>query len=330
MEIEKGKVKAKRRIKALDFTGENAAVALVSKDQGGPANGSETLVIKSKNVSVEYLEKMQAVKVTMSTPEFLERFFGLWSDHAEVLAAMMGYKEEVETPEMEVQDWVQERLQAFEIIKSLHEATDLDQALAALNEQQYLAFLMDQEIIEKAIKESESVNAEDGNSTIASVENKVEAPASEVKLTKGKTMPKAQVASDADTSVELVEKAKFDALESASVELQKALDTQKVELQKAMETIAAFEAEKKQAVIKSKQDAVSAVVKDEKQAAVITKAALLIEDQAEFEGFVSVIKQMQEQVEKSALFQEQGASLEGTEQIQESPVARILKAQYTK
>lgn len=330
MEIEKGKVKAKRRIKALDFTGENAAVALVSKDQGGAANGSETLVIKSKNVSVEYLEKMQAVKVTMDTPEFLRRFFGLWDSDAEVLAAMMGYKEEVETPEMEVQDWVQERLQAFEIIKSLHEATDLDQALAALNEQQYLAFLMDQEIIEKAIKESESVNAEDGNSTIASVENKVEAPASEVKLTKGKTMPKAQVASDVDTSVELVEKAKFDALESASVELQKALDTQKVELQKAMETIAAFEAEKKQAVIKSKQSAVSAIVKDEKQAAVITKAALLIEDQADFEGFVSVIKQMQEQVEKSALFQEQGASLEGTEQIQESAVARILKAQYTK
>lgn len=329
MEIEKGKVKAKRKIKALDFTGDNAAVALVSKDQGGPANSVETLVIKSQNVSLEYLEKMQAVKVTMSTPEFLRRFFSLWYDDAEVLAAMMGYKE-VETPEMEVQDWVQERLQAFEIIKSLHESPDLEQALAGLNEQQYLAFLMDQEIIEKAIKESESVNAEDGNSTIASVENKVEAPASDVKLTKGKTMPKAQVASDASTSVELVEKSKFDALESASVELQKSLDAQKVELQKAMETIAAFEAEKKQAVIKSKQSAVSAVVKDEKQAAVISKAALLIEDQAEFDSFVSVIKAMQEQVEKSALFQEQGASLEGTEQVQESPVARILKAQYTK
>lgn len=328
MEIEKGKVKAKRKIKALDFTGDNAAVALVSKDQGGPANSVETLVIKSQNVSLEYLEKMQAVKVTMSTPEFLRRFFSLWYDDAEVLAAMMGYKEEVETPEMEVQDWVQERLPAFEIIKSLHESPDLEQALAALNEQQYLAFLMDQEIIEKAIKESESVNAEDGNSTIASVENKVEAPASDVKLTKGKTMPKAQVASDVDTSVELVEKSKFDALESASVELQKSLDAQKVELQKAMETIAAFEAEKKQAVIKSKQSAVSAVVKDEKQAAVISKAALLIEDQAEFDSFVSVIKAMQEQVEKSALFQEQGASLEGTEQVQESALDRVIKAKY--
>jgi transcriptional regulator with PAS, ATPase and Fis domain len=143
-------------------------------------------------------------------------------------------------------------------------------------------------------------------------------------------MPKANDAQASDISVDLVEKSKFDALESASVELQKALDAQKVELQKAMETIAAFEAEKKQAVIKSKEAAVNAVVKDEKQAAVITKAALLIQDQAEFDGFVAVIKQMQEQVEKSALFQEQGATVESTEQIQESAVARILKAQYTK
>lgn len=328
MEIEKGKVKAKRKIKALDFTGDNAAVALVSKDQGGPANSVETLVIKSQNVSLEYLEKMQAVKVTMSTPEFLRRFFSLWYDDAEVLAAMMGYKEEVETPEMEVQDWVQERLQAFEIIKSLHESPDLEQALAALNEQQYLAFLMDQEVIEKAIKESESVDSEDGTSTIASVENKVEAKASVRKLTKGKTMPKAQEAQAEDTSVELVEKAKFDALELASVELQKSLDAQKVELQKAMETIAAFEAEKKQAIVKSKQSAVSAIVKDEKQAAVITKAALLIEDQADFESFVSVIKAMQEQVEKSALFQEQGATVESTEQVQESALDRVIKAKY--
>ncbi len=229
---------------------------------------------------------------------------------------------------MEVQDWVQERLQAFEIIKSLHESPDLEQALAALNEQQYLAFLMDQEVIEKAIKESESVNSEDETSTIASVENKVEAKASVRKLTKGKTMPKAQEAQAEDTSVELVEKAKFDALESASVELQKSLDAQKVELQKAMETIAAFEAEKKQAIVKSKQDAVSAIVKDEKQAAVITKAALLIEDQADFESFVSVIKAMQEQVDKSALFQEQGATVESTEQVQESALDRVIKAKY--
>lgn len=324
------KPKAKRVLKEITFDHDNAHLALCSASQGSANNRGTALVLKGANFSPESVEKMQAVKVTMSTPEFLRRFFSLWYDDAEVLAAMMGYKEEVETPEMEVQDWVQERLQAFEIIKSLHESPDLEQALAALNEQQYLAFLMDQEIIEKAIKESESVNAEDGNSTIASVENKVEAPASDVKLTKGKTMPKAQVASDVDTSVELVEKSKFDALESASVELQKSLDAQKVELQKAMETIAAFEAEKKQAVIKSKQSAVSAVVKDEKQAAVISKAALLIEDQAEFDSFVSVIKAMQEQVEKSALFQEQGASLEGTEQVQESAVARILKAQYTK
>ena len=323
------KPKAKRVLKEITFDHDNAHLALCSASQGSANNRGTALVLKGANFSPEAVEKMQAIKVTLSIPEFLEKFYGLYYSQSKELAHLMGYVEpEREEDEYDYDGWWKERLSSFEVMKSLKEATDLDQALAALNEEQYLAFLMDQEIIEKAIKESESVNAEDGNSTIASVENKVEAPASEVKLTKGKTMPKAQVASDVDTSVELVEKAKFDALESASVELQKALDIQKVELQKAMETIAAFEAEKKQAVIKSKQSAVSAVVKDEKQAAVITKAALLIEDQAEFEGFVSVIKQMQEQVEKSALFQEQGASLEGTEQIQESALDRVIKAKY--
>ena len=324
------KTKAKRILKEITFDHDNAHLALCSASQGSANNRGVALQLKGANFSQEAVEKMQAVKVTLSIPEFLRKFFDVWYEDAEVLAAMMGYVEPEETPDMEIKDWVAEKLEAFEIIKALHEAPDLEQALAALTEQEYLAFLLSQEQVEKAMKESESVNTENGNSTIASVENKVEAPASEVKLTKRKTMPKANDAQASDTSVDLVEKSKFDALESASVELQKALDAQKVELQKAMETIAAFEAEKKQAVIKSKEAAVNAVVKDEKQAAVITKAALLIQDQAEFDGFVAVIKQMQEQVEKSALFQEQGASVEDTEQVQESAVAKILKAQFTK
>ena len=350
---------AKRKLKAIDFSSDNSHIALVGKAIGGPANGADyQLALKSK-FSSEVIEKASQVTLTLSIDEFLQRFFHLYGVEADLLARALGFTTEAqEKAALEMQEdmledqepaeypswddepgskkyekYIESKLQSFSIMKSLS-GGDLVKTLAGLDEKEYLNLLLDQQLVEKAFeqidKSSESVNSEDETSTIASVENKVEAQASVSKLTKGKSMPKANEAKAGEPSVELVEKAKFDALEIASVELQKSLDIQKVELQKAMETIAAFEAEKKQAIVKSKQEAVSAIVKDEKQAAVIIKAALLIEDQADFEGFVSVIKQMQEQVEKSALFQEQGATVESTEQIQESAVARILKAQFTK
>jgi len=329
--IEKGKLKAKRKIKALDFTGENSAIALVSKEQGGPANSVETLVVKSQNISLEYLEKMQAVKVTMSTPEFLERFFGLWHDQAEVLAAMMGYKEEVETPEMEVKEWVQERLQAFEIIKSLHEAPDLEQALAGLNEKQYLALLNDQSMIEKALakKESELVaNAsESDNSTHASVEKSVEVSTSEKTKSKEKHMTKPV---NTESNVEMVEK-------SAFVDLQKSLEDKAVELQKAMDTIAVFQKEKQELINKSKTAQFAAVVKDEKLQAPIVKAALALDSQEDFDALLGAVTEMQssiekqkETLEKSALFKEQGASVSEDEKPAESALARVLKAKQAK
>lgn len=350
-------IKAKRKLKAIDFSGDNAHIALVSKQQGGPANTADYQLALKANMSKETIEKASQVNLTLSIDEFLQRFFHLYGVEADLLARALGFVTEAqEKAELEMQEdmledkeppeypswddepgskkyekYIQSKLNSFTIMKSLNEG-DMVNTLADLTEKEYLSLLLDQQLVEKAFeqidKSSESVDSEDGTSTIASVENKVEAKASVRKLTKGKTMPKAQEAQAEDTSVELVEKAKFDALELASVELQKSLEANKVQLQKAMETIAAFEAEKKQAIVKSKQEAVSAIVKDEKQAAVIIKAALLIEDQADFEGFVSVIKQMQEQVDKSALFQEQGATVESTEQIQESALDRVIKAKY--
>ncbi len=326
--IEKGKVKAKRKIKALDFTGESAAIALVSKDQGGPANSVETLVVKSQNISLEYLEKMQAVKVTMSTPEFLERFFGLWSDQAEVLAAMMGY-EEVETSEMEIKDWVQERLQAFEVIKSLHESSDLEQALAGLDEKQYLALLKDQEMIEKALakKESEEVAKAAESDTSHIVHEVSEGKTSVItKKSKEKHMTKPVT----EATVEMVEK-------SVLVDLQKSLEDKSVELQKALDSIAVFKQEKQEQITKSKTAQLTAVVKDEKLAAPIVKAALALESDEDFTAFLGAITSMQvavekskETLEKSALFQEQGASVSEDEKPQESAVARVLKANLAK
>jgi hypothetical protein len=339
------KQKAKRKINSLDFTGKNAAVALVSKDQGGAANGVPTLFFKAANFSDEFVSKAQQVRVTLELPDFLRKFFGLYYEDAEVLAAMMGYKR----PELEVEtedyyeDYIESKLASFEILKSLHESDNLTDTLSTLDEDEYLSMLKDQALVEKALKKIEkaekakvksadttesgtvATNAvEPDNSTTASVEKTVEASAS---LNKGKLMPKTTdepKVIEQEVTVEMIEKSAFE-------QVQKALDEQKVQLEKAMQTIAAFEQEKKEQIVKAKTSKVQAVVKSEKQLAVVLKAALALEDEKDFDAFVEVLNELQSQIEKSALFQEQGASAPAAEvKDQESAVARILKSQFSK
>jgi hypothetical protein len=118
-------------------------------------------------------------------------------------------------------------------------------------------------------------------------------------------------------AVEMVEKSVVEAV-------QKALAEQKEQLEKAQAIIAQFEAEKKEAVVKAKTAQLKEVVED-KHLEVVVKAALSLED-ADFESFVSAMADLKATVEKSALFQEQGASGESQEVIKESGVAKILKA----
>jgi E3 ubiquitin-protein ligase DOA10 len=147
------------------------------------------------------------------------------------------------------------------------------------------------------------------------VENtKVEASASK------KKNPKKETKMTQET--EMVEKAKF-------VEIQKQFEDQKIALEKAMEQLGKIEQEKKEAIVKSKTDAVKAVVKDEKQAAVVVKAALALEDQADFDALVEVFKSMNALLEKSGLFQEQGVSAEAAEDKPgETKLMKALKARH--
>ena len=72
------------------------------------------------------------------------------------------------------------------------------------------------------------------------------------------------------------------------------------------------------------------MVKDEKQAAVVVKAALALEDQADFDALVAVFKSMNDLLEKSGLFQEQGVSAEAGEDNKESKLAQVIKSKYAK
>lgn len=176
--------KAKRKLTNIDFSGETSHIALVHKDQGGPASGADyKLALKNTNFSQEFIEKMQQIRVTLSVPDFLEKFFHLYGSDAEVLARMLGYIPEEDDKEEEYDsDWyekyIQEKLDSFEILKSLNESDSVANTLATLNETQYLTLLKDQSNIEKALvkKESELVATapESDNSTHASVEKSVE------------------------------------------------------------------------------------------------------------------------------------------------------------
>lgn len=313
---EQVKGKAKRKLKGFDFSKDGAALALVGPSVGGPANGIPTLIAKANNFSPEFIQKMQTVQVTMELPEFLERFFGLYGSDGEVLARLMGYvKPEVE---YDSDDWwenyIEEKLSAFTILKSLNESENLPEALSKLTENDYMDVLNDQVVIEKAMKElAEGSSDPKVDTSTKNVEKQVEASASKVNKNKGKQMTQA---------TDMVEKSEL-------IAVQKAAEAKQVELEKALETIAKFEEARKQAVIKSKTEAIQAVVKDEKQAAVIVKAALALDNEEDFQALVEVFKAQNEMIEKSDAFRELGASADAAEQKpEESGLVKAIKAKY--
>ena len=326
--------RTKRKLSDINFSGEDSHIALVSKKQGGPANGADyKLVLKSNKFSEEFIEKVQQVRVTMDLPDFLERFFNVYGEQADVLAYMMGYVEPAETQAMEkdeaeedYQDWIKSKMEAFEILKSAHDSENLADVLSALDETEYLAMLNDQVTIEKALidietakKESEPTANAEGNDTSPACEvttQEVSASVTKQELEKAKMEDKVKV--------ETVEKAQFELV-------QKALDEQKVQLQKALDTIAQFEAEKKEAINKAKTEQIKAIVKDESKVEAIAKAALSLESEDDFNAFVTAMQAVMQAVETSEMFVEKGASTQEEPAVKESAVAKLLKAkQQTK
>ena len=82
--------KAKRKLSNITFDHEGAHLALVSKQQKGPANGAGyALIMKAANRSPEFIEKVQQITVTMELPDFLSKFFCLWEEEADVLACFI-------------------------------------------------------------------------------------------------------------------------------------------------------------------------------------------------------------------------------------------------
>ena len=121
---------------------------------------------------------------------------------------------------------------------------------------------------------------------------------------------------------EVISKSQFEAIEKAFAE-------QKEELLKAQELIKQFQAEKQAAIEKARKDQVVQAVKDEAKAEILFKAVKDAQEE-DFQAVVKALSELAIAVEKSNLFEEQGASGSEEEQPKEDPVAALLKSKYGK
>lgn len=316
--------KPKRKLKDIDFSSEDSHIALVHKDQGGPANGADyRLVLKAANQTQKdiFLEKASQVKVTLSVPDFLSKLFGLWGDDAEVLSRALGFttpqQEEIAARGESIDSWYEEyitdKVNSIEIMKSLHESKNLADTLADLTSEEYFNFVQDQAMLEKAFLKIERLNKSTDKVIKESKPAGDDTSKSEVKEGKSPVVK------------QKTKETKMDEI----VELQKSLNEQKEMLTKALEQVKALESEKKEQVVKSKTAKISEIVKDEAHAKIIAKASLELESEEDFTAFVAAISAMQTVVDNSEMFVEKGLRVPDTESKTEvNHVEKLLKAKY--
>lgn len=300
---------AKRRLTDIKFEHEGAHVALVSKHQGGPANGITTLVTKAtNNITQEQIEKATTVTVEMQFPEFLRKFFGLYWDDAEVLSVAMGYgRTEYEDDDVEVKDWIDKRVESINILKSVYRAENLEKALSDLTPEQTLAILKDQEMLEKAL----------------------ESVPEQTKLKHEEVTPMEQILKSAHlealADAVAVEKA---AGVAAVAEIQKSLDAQVELLKAATAELEVFKAAATAAKVEARKAALTAAKVPADKAEAVLKSLSALDDEA-FAATVETMKALSSAVDASDLMTETGVAGAGAESKEEvDRTTAILKARY--
>jgi transcriptional regulator with XRE-family HTH domain len=101
-------------------------------------------------------------------------------------------------------------------------------------------------------------------------------------------------------------------------------------LQKALALVKQFETEKKEAIAKARSAALNAAIKDEAKGSVIFKALKEDISEEDFQAVVKALADVQAVIDNSELFVEKGAQVEVKETVEESPVAKALKARLSK
>lgn len=314
-------IKPKRKLKAIDFSSEDSHIALVHKDQGGPANGADyKLVLKAVNKPKDdFIKKASTVKVTLPIEEFLSTFYGLYYEQSETLARALGFttaaQEESESKEVEdYEDWyenyINTKVQSIEVMKSLYQAENMTDVLADLDGPSYLKLVQDQAMLEKSFRKIERINK-----------------AKESKPTGNDTSKSNEV--DKGVSNPVIKNKTKETNMDEIVELQKSLNDQALMLQKALDEVNTLKAEKKEQVVKSKTAKITELVKDETHAKIIAKACLELESEEDFTAFVAAIQAMTSTIDKTDMFIEKGLQVDNTEAKPETNhVEKLLKAKY--
>lgn len=336
-------IKASRRLSGFNFEQDGAAVALVSKDQGGPANGRKAALIMkaTSNFSEEFLEKAQKVQVTMELPDFLQKFFDMWYEDAQILSRMMGYVPE-ENDAIEVdsyEDYIERKLESFEILKSAYESESIAEVLSNLDEEKYMMLLRDQEMIEKAFKNMDSVKEEVEKSKSSEQPVVADTPKAKGKVIKAKEDNQTKTAVKAETKTEVnkmvdksvqVEKTEtVDMIEKSEYEIvNKALADKEELLTKAMAQLATYEVERKELLCKARKDALKDVLGSEDKVEELFKAVGEL-DVEKFDSVLAIVKSLKLASEEDDLFKETG-SKSADEVVTKSALRAGLEAKYLK
>ena len=336
------KTKPKRTLKNIDFSGKDAHISLVGKEdwQGQqPANGSPyALVLKASKFTDEHISKVSQVKVSLEFNEFLQVFFNLGGFESEVLSRALGFEGSQEEEPETYEDYIASKVAAIEIIKQLGQSEDINKSLSELEPEQYIDLLKSQAQLEKAFKrvEKDSKTAarvainEDGEATAKVVINQevttknVEASPSDAIIKNKETpMTKEVKVVETDVTVEMVEKSALDSI-------QKALKEQTEQLTKALETVKQFEKEKQEAIQKSRKDLLTATVKETEKVEALFKAFANVESEEVFKGAITALESLMQVQKSSDLFKEIGASAQAEQKDEEGALMKLAKAAAAK
>ena len=301
--------KAKRRLSNIDFSGEGAALSLVGPIVGGPANLTPTLIMKAlKTPSNNLQEKIEKAKVALTIPFelYLEKFFHIYGSDACALARLLGLeepKEETEYSDDWYEDYIDSKIAGVEIMKSLHESENLDEAVSALDATDLLLLLTEQAKMENVFK---SYDKKKGK----------------------KTSPKTKTQKETPMTVETVAKADHELVIKSLEEQKQALTKALASLAERDAVIAEHNKRDRELVEKARMGEITELVKNETHAETLYKSLEPLTDDA-FVQVISVFKSVAttaEKIEKSSLFVELGASGDAVAPQSEASSALLKKA----
>lgn len=224
---DKIKQRAVRLLKNLAFVNDHHNVSLVGPEVGSGANQTKVLLLKQavkQEETIEITKALEQVTLKLSMEEFLRKFFGLWSDDAEVLTKLLGFETEHEAYvkankerkdsedeydwEAEHTKWIESRLSQFQLMKSMNDGSVQQINKSAFNEIVALQQNLEPALIEHfTTKEKQMEELELAKSALSAKEAEL---STQVELTKS-LEAKVQELEQALSVVKAAEeKAKFD------------------------------------------------------------------------------------------------------------------------